>query len=76
MERMSLGVHHGPEGNALVQKDQVDRLRSAYMKAANVTHGGFHGHFTSKDDLVAQASCSEPLPDNPILADKGITNPL
>jgi TetR/AcrR family transcriptional repressor of nem operon len=26
------------------------------MKAANLTHGGFYGHFSSKDDLVAQAS--------------------
>ena len=26
------------------------------MMAADLTHGGFYGHFTSKDDLVAQAS--------------------
>src|SRR5271169_6253458 len=26
------------------------------MKAADLTHGGFYGHFSSKDDLVAQAS--------------------
>jgi TetR/AcrR family transcriptional regulator, transcriptional repressor for nem operon len=26
------------------------------MKAAELTHGGFYGHFSSKDDLVAQAS--------------------
>ena len=26
------------------------------MKAADLTHGGFYGHFESKDDLVAQAS--------------------
>jgi TetR/AcrR family transcriptional regulator, transcriptional repressor for nem operon len=25
------------------------------MKAAELTHGGFYGHFDSKDDLVAQA---------------------
>lgn len=25
------------------------------MKAADMTHGGFYGHFASKDDLVAQA---------------------
>jgi TetR/AcrR family transcriptional repressor of nem operon len=24
------------------------------MKAAGLTHGGFYGHFTSKDDLIAQ----------------------
>ena len=27
---------------------------SEVMKAAGMTHGGFYGHFTSKDDLVAQ----------------------
>lgn len=26
------------------------------MKAAKLTHGGFYGHFSSKDDLIAQAS--------------------
>src|SRR5262249_3302232 len=26
------------------------------MKAAESTHGGFYGHFASKDDLIAQAS--------------------
>lgn len=26
------------------------------MKAADLTHGGFYGHFESKDDLIAQAS--------------------
>ena len=26
------------------------------MKAAQLTHGGFYGHFASKDDLIAQAS--------------------
>jgi TetR/AcrR family transcriptional repressor of nem operon len=26
------------------------------MKAADLTHGGFYGHFDSKNDLVAQAS--------------------
>jgi TetR/AcrR family transcriptional repressor of nem operon len=28
------------------------------MKAAGLTHGGFYGHFASKDDLIAQALCS------------------
>jgi TetR/AcrR family transcriptional repressor of nem operon len=27
------------------------------MKAAGLTHGGFYGHFASKDDLEAQAIC-------------------
>ena len=26
------------------------------MKAAGLTHGGFYGHFSSKDDLIAEAS--------------------
>jgi TetR/AcrR family transcriptional repressor of nem operon len=26
------------------------------MRAADLTHGGFYGHFASKDDLAAQAS--------------------
>ncbi|HET8919027.1 MAG TPA: TetR/AcrR family transcriptional regulator [Xanthobacteraceae bacterium] len=26
------------------------------MEAADLTHGGFYGHFASKDDLIAQAS--------------------
>jgi TetR/AcrR family transcriptional regulator, transcriptional repressor for nem operon len=51
------------------------------MKAADLTHGGFYGHFASKDDLVAQASrCTmdraaanwttlvEASPDNPYAA--------
>lgn len=28
---------------------------SEVMKAAGLTHGGFYGHFASKDDLIAQA---------------------
>ena len=31
---------------------------SEVMKAAGLTHGGFYGHFTSKDDLAAQALAS------------------
>src|ERR1700692_3288505 len=51
------------------------------MKAADLTHGGFYGHFASKDDLVAQASrrtmdraaanwtkLLEAAPDNPSAA--------
>src|SRR3954469_22029107 len=26
------------------------------MKSAGLTHGGFYGHFASKEDLIAQAS--------------------
>jgi len=29
---------------------------ASIMKAADLTHGGFYGHFASKEDLVAQAS--------------------
>src|SRR6202789_1369567 len=51
------------------------------MKAADLTHGGFYGHFSSKDDLVGQASkrtmaraaenwskLVEAAPDNPYAA--------
>jgi len=38
------------------------------MKAAGLTHGGFYGHFRSKDDLVAQtiahAIVGQSAPDN------------
>jgi len=27
----------------------------AIMKEAGLTHGGFYGHFTSKEDLAAEA---------------------
>jgi TetR/AcrR family transcriptional repressor of nem operon len=30
---------------------------SEVMKAAGLTHGGFYGHFGSKDDLVAETLC-------------------
>ena len=29
------------------------------MKEAGLTHGGFYGHFSSKDDLIAQAAARE-----------------
>ncbi len=29
------------------------------MKEAGLTHGGFYGHFSSKEDLIAQASAHE-----------------
>ena len=29
------------------------------MKEAGLTHGGFYGHFSSKEDLIAQASARE-----------------
>jgi TetR/AcrR family transcriptional repressor of nem operon len=32
------------------------------MKAAGLTHGGFYGHFKSKDDLIAQAMHAAALP--------------
>lgn len=37
------------------------------MKAAGLTHGGFYGHFASKDELIAQtvAQCLECSHDKP-----------
>src|SRR4051812_38748026 len=49
------------------------------MKAAGLTHGGFYGHFSSKEDLVAQA-CARALTrslDNwNRLADRAPDSPL
>lgn len=42
---------------ALFRAKGFDRVGVAdVMKAADLTHGGFYGHFESKDDLAAQAS--------------------
>jgi TetR/AcrR family transcriptional repressor of nem operon len=42
---------------ALFREKGFDRVGVAdVMKAADLTHGGFYGHFESKDDLTAQAS--------------------
>jgi TetR/AcrR family transcriptional repressor of nem operon len=42
---------------ALFREKGFDRVGVAdIMKAADLTHGGFYGHFESKDDLTAQAS--------------------
>src|SRR5258708_39191857 len=49
------------------------------MKAAGLTHGGFYGHFKSKDDLAAQA-CERALARSAetwaALADGGAPAPL
>ena len=40
----------------LFRERGFDRVGVAdVMKAVGLTHGGFYGHFSSKDDLVAQA---------------------
>ncbi len=48
---------------AMVRRDGVDGMTvPQVMAAAGLTHGGFYRHFTSKDDLVAQAcaaACAE-----------------
>ena len=42
---------------ALFRAKGFDRVGVAdIMRAADLTHGGFYGHFESKDDLAAQAS--------------------
>jgi TetR/AcrR family transcriptional repressor of nem operon len=54
------------------------------MKEAGLTHGGFYGHFSSKDDLIAEASAralgrslallsdlAERAPDDPLSAIAG-----
>ncbi|MND86532.1 HTH-type transcriptional repressor NemR [compost metagenome] len=43
------------EAGRLFREKGFDAVSVAeVMKAAGMTHGGFYGHFTSKDDLVAQ----------------------
>ena len=45
------------KAGALFREKGFDGIGVAdIMKAADLTHGGFYGHFASKDDLVAQAS--------------------
>jgi len=44
---------------ALFREKGFDGISVAdIMQAAELTHGGFYGHFKSKDDLAAQASCA------------------
>jgi TetR/AcrR family transcriptional regulator, transcriptional repressor for nem operon len=45
------------KAGALFREKGFDGIGVAdIMEAADLTHGGFYGHFASKDDLVAQAS--------------------
>lgn len=44
------------EAGRLFREQGFDAVSVAeVMKAAGLTHGGFYGHFRSKDDLIAQA---------------------
>jgi TetR/AcrR family transcriptional repressor of nem operon len=44
------------EAGRLFREKGFDAVSVAeVMKAAGLTHGGFYGHFRSKDDLIAQA---------------------
>lgn len=49
------------------------------MKAAGLTHGGFYGHFSSKEDLIAEASAralTRSLADWSKAADRAPGDPL
>ena len=49
------------------------------MKKAGLTHGGFYGHFSSKDDLIAEASAralTRSLADWSKVADRASGDPL
>jgi TetR/AcrR family transcriptional repressor of nem operon len=49
--------------STLFKKHGFDGIGVAdIMKAAGLTHGGFYGHFTSKEDLAAEA-CAQPRRD-------------
>src|SRR4029453_1501170 len=48
------------------------------MKEAGLTHGGFYGHFSSKEDLIAEASAralTRSLADWSKVADRGSGDP-
>lgn len=46
------------EAGRLFREKGFDAVSVAeVMKAAGLTHGGFYGHFKSKDDLIARAIC-------------------
>lgn len=48
------------EAGRLFREKGFDAVSIAeVMKAAEMTHGGFYGHFSSKDDLIAQAVTHE-----------------
>ena len=53
--------------STLFRKHGFDGIGVAdIMKAAGLTHGGFYGHFASKDDLAAEACILHFLgPDKP-----------
>lgn len=42
---------------------------SEVMKAAGLTHGGFYGHFASKDDLIAQTVTHALTPTDSVTGD-------
>jgi TetR/AcrR family transcriptional repressor of nem operon len=42
---------------------------SEVMKAAGLTHGGFYGHFASKDDLIAQTVTHALTPSDSVSGD-------
>lgn len=47
------------EAGRLFREKGFDAVSVAeVMKAAGLTHGGFYGHFKSKDDLIVQTICS------------------
>lgn len=55
-----VSAHHERAGRPLGPLTLLDSPPSSetldLMKEAGVTHGGFYGHFSSKDDLIAEAS--------------------
>src|SRR5881392_4417068 len=49
------------------------------MKEAGLTHGGFYGHFSSKDDLIAEASARALMHSLALfstVAERGAADPL
>ncbi|MBV1686313.1 TetR/AcrR family transcriptional regulator [Novosphingobium sp. G106] len=57
--REQMAEHRGrilDEASRLIRAKGFETVSVAEaMKAADLTHGGFYGHFSSKDDLIAQS---------------------
>src|SRR5258708_33226946 len=55
---------------AAMRREGIEGARgSDVMSEAGLTHGGFYGHFTSKDDLIAEACAAGVIAAREMLAD-------
>src|SRR5258708_17660418 len=55
---------------AAMRREGIEGARvSDVMSEAGLTHGGFYGHFTSKDDLIAEACAAGVIAAREMLVD-------